>query len=475
MKKKSCLALVAIFSMSVLLLAQETIKTVVLEIPDDPAAAKNKLLLNMSQLQLLATELTFAVQAADIELLNMQDVSLVSLGSVKKGKIKWNFKIIGDKFLAVDFSAADYALLCEKIKNKAIRPGFQLTVIDGKTRAIIKSQEVTFCDFADMAVQLSYPVQATPGQLLQSKVTVSIENKGSVAAKNIVMEIILSSDNKFQQKNAVVSDQFVENVRLGDGREIIPLLEAGQQLIVNFSGTLKIPADTPPGKYYLAVIVDPENQISEINKDNNIDSGFILLSVPEPAAFTLEMPETALTFEPATYGLKIMHQETILSDGKDWKLCKMKPNLYQIKHVSWSGFFWEIDTFEKAIWEVKGADFCKKGGKSRNLDIKIDVKGGSLLIPPSSFTLKLARTQMRFEPATKKFTLLAYGNPIYHLPFWWVCKRESHLYQIRFTLWENFFWQVDTFKKQVSQISGVNFCSVGGTASPLSMQVTVEK
>jgi hypothetical protein len=474
MNKKSYLALVVFFILSSLLLAQETLKTVALEIPGDPAAAKNRLLLNLSQLQALANELAVDTQKANIELLNMENVSFAVLGSVMKGKIKWDFKTIDDKFLAVNFSAADYALLCEKIKTRAIRPGFQLTATEGKTRAIIKSQEVTFCDFADLAVQLSYPVQATPGQQLQSEITVVIENKGTMVAKNIVLEIILSSENKGAQKPAEISDQFVKDIRLNEGREIIPLLEAGQQLTVNFSGNLKIPEDTSPGKYYLAAVADPENQISEINKDNNIYSGFILISVFEPAAFSLDMPETILTFEPATYGFKITCQDTLLSDGKDWKLCKMKPNLYQVKHVSWSDFFWEIDTYEKTVWEIKGVDFCKNGGKARVLPIGISVKGGSLLTPPASFTLKLAKTQLRFEPAAKKFALSAYGNPIFHLPFWWVCKREAHLYQIRFTLWENFFWQVDTFKKQVGRISGGKFCSAEGNSSPLPMQVTVE-
>jgi len=199
-----------------------------------------------------------------------------------------------------------------------------------------------------------------------------------------------------------------------------------------------------------------------------------MLSVPEPASFTVDMPDTILTFEPATYGLKITCLGTMLSDGKDWKLCKMKANLYQIKHVSWSDFFWEIDSYEKAAWEVKGANFCKQGGKARKLDIKIDVKGGSLTIPPAFFNLKLVNTQIRYEPATKKFTLSAYGNPIFHLPFWTGCKREAHIYQIRFTTWENFFWQVDTFKKQASQISGGKFCSGDGNSSLLPMQVIGE-
>ncbi len=474
--KKILLAILAVVIVIPGLLAgEETVKILPLEIPADPALGANTLLVNLARLQALGEELTAYVLAADITLLNAQGLPLVTLGSIKKGKMKWDHKTFQGKFLAVKFAAADYALLAESVKAKIPQPGFQIAVCDTKTQAVIKSFAVTFSDFADLAVQLNYPVKATPGQYLQSEVTVSIENKGSAAAKNIVMEIVLSGDNQIPQKNAAVSDKFTEDVLLAGGRETIPLLEAGQQLTMNFSGTLKIPADTPPGKYYLAVVVDPENQINEISKGNNIDSGFIMLSVPEPASFTLEMPETILTFEPATYGFKIVCFDTLLSDGKDWKLCKMKPNVYQIKHVSWGDFFWEIDTYEKAVWEITGAAFCKKGGKLRDLNIKVEVAGGSLLTPPSHFTLKLVNTRLRFEPATKKFALLAYEKSICHLPFWWVCKRESYLFQVRYVLWQDFFWQVDTLKREAGRISGGKFCSDGGSAVKLPTIVTVEK
>ncbi|MCX6554605.1 MAG: hypothetical protein NTZ12_06255 [Candidatus Aminicenantes bacterium] len=101
--------------------------------------------------------------------------------------------------------------------------------------------------------------------------------------------------------------------------------------------------------------------------------------------------------------------------------------------------------------------------------------GSSLITPPARFSLKLANTRLRFEPATKKFALLAYDKPIFHLPFWWVCKLESHLYQIRYVLWQDFFWQVDIFKKEVEKISGGKFCSTEGSATKLPGQMTVEK
>jgi hypothetical protein len=200
-----------------------------------------------------------------------------------------------------------------------------------------------------------------------------------------------------------------------------------------------------------------------------------MIDIPEPAAFEVQLPDTVLQFEPIGFGFKIVCLDTVLSDGKDWKLCKMQPNIYQIKHVSWKDFYWEIDTYDRTVWEVTGVDFCRKGGKARDLKIKVEVAGGSLINPPSQFRLKLADTRLRFEPATKKFALLTYGKPIFHLPFWWVCKRESFLYQMRYVLWQDFFWQVDIFRKEADRVSGGKFCSAEGSAAKLPLTVTVEK
>jgi hypothetical protein len=306
-------------------------------------------------------------------------------------------------------------------------------------------------------------------------VTVLLENRGTVAARDIQLEIVLSSDDQIPRRSAPAAVNFTEDALLDNGRETVPLLEPGQQVTVRFSGSLKLPEDTPPGKHYLAAVADPDDRIGEMSEENNIFAGFIMITVPEPASFAVEMPETVLHFEPSSYGFRIVCSDALLSDGKDWKLCRMKPHVYQIKHVSWSDFFWEIDTYERAVWEIRGIDFCKKGGKDRALPIKVEVTGGSTVTLPSHFSLKLAQTRMRFEPATKKFALLAYEKPICHLPFWWVCKRESFLYQIRCALWENYFWQVDTFKKEASQVTDGKFCSTEGLAAKLPLKVTVEK
>lgn len=475
MKKLLLVTLAVIILIPGLLAGEETVKILPMEIPADPAVGANTLLVNLARLQALGEELTAGMLAADIILLKAQGSPLVTLGSLKKGNIKWDHKTFGGKFLAVKFAAADYALLAASIKAKTPQPGFQIALCDAKTQVVSKSFAVTFNDFADLAVQLNYPVKAAPGQSLRQEVSVNLENKGSVAAKNIKLEIVLSGDDRIPLRSVPASATYIEDMLLENGSETVPVLEAGQQATVTFSGSLKIPEDTLPGKHYLAVVADPENSIGELSEDNNINSGYIMIDVPEPAAFVVEMPETVLHFEPANFGFKIVCFDTLLSDGKDWKLCKMKPNVYQIKHVSWGDFFWEIDTYEKTVWEITGTAFCKKGGKARDLKIKVEVAGGSLLTPPSHFSLKLVNTRLRFEPPTKKFSLLAYEKSICHLPFWWICKRESYLFQIRYVLWQDFFWQVDTFKKEAGRIGDGKFCSTGGNAVKLPAQVTVEK
>lgn len=475
MKKLICMGMAWMVVLSGLLAGEEIARVLAMEIPGDSGPGKNTLWVNLGQLQTLSSELAAAVPAAEISLLDRQDRILTKFGSIRKGKCKWDHKTVRDRYLTVNFAAADYSQLASGISNRSAMPGFQLALCDGKAGTVIQSIPVVFWDMADLAVQLNYPVNAEPGQSLRQEVTVQLENRGSIAARDIQLDVVISRDNQIQWRGAEAAATAGDDVPLENGRETIPLLEAGQQITVQFKGDLKIPENTVPGKQYLAVLADVDGRIVELSKENNIHSGFIMITVPEPTAFVMALAETVLHFEPATYGFKIVTHDVILSDGKDWKLCKMKPNVYQIKHVSWSDFFWEIDTYERVVWEIKGVDFCKKGGKGRELGIKVNVEGGSLLIPPSRFTLKLTATQLRFEPGSKKFTLSAFDKPIFHLPFWWVCRRESYLYQVRFALWENYFWQIDTFKKEAVSISGGKFCSADGKSSPLPIQVAVEK
>jgi hypothetical protein len=193
-----------------------------------------------------------------------------------------------------------------------------------------------------------------------------------------------------------------------------------------------------------------------------------MISMPEPGVLILDIPGVTLIYEPAAFGLGIQYRGVPLSDGSDWRKCRIKPHLHQIKHVGWKkGFHWEINSSDKTVWKVKGAAFCKTGGVGQEMKIKMEVQGERVI-------LKLSDTRLEYEPAAGKFRILVYGDQIAHIPSWNVAKLDSHIYQFRHALWMSSFWQVNTAKKQVSRITGGNFGTMGGTPAVLDIDVKTE-
>jgi len=316
--------------------AQSGSRVLPMTLPDD--ATDGALHIDLQQLESLSVELATGLPEVEIALLDDRDALLVKLGRVRGGKCKWSHKPRGGS-LVVGLAAGVRQQLAESIAARSPRPGYKLATFEQATHRVLGSVPVAFSDFADLSVQLQYPIQVAPGQDLGPALSVQLENLGSAAARDIVLEIVLSGDDRVPRRSAPVADSYAEDSLLAGGRETVPLLEPGQKLAVTFRGPLRLPDDLPADKSYLAVVADPGDLIAELSEENNIHSGFILNNVPEPKSFTLEMPDTQLHFEPASYDFLIESAGSPLSDGKDWRRCCMKPSVYQIKQAAWDGFF----------------------------------------------------------------------------------------------------------------------------------------
>lgn len=70
---------------------------------------------------------------------------------------------------------------------------------------------------------------------------------------------------------------------------------------------------------------------------------------------------------------------------------------------------------------------------------------------------------------------MTYGYPIDYIPFWRNCNLETHLYQFRYVLWTDFFWEVDLYRNEVHAVTGAEFCKSGGTTRKLNLGLRVEK
>jgi len=458
---------------------------------DVPPKAKNKLLFHLEHIKEIVADLKSPDISADIEFTDLDGNPLVILGSIKKGEIKWNHKVVNGTSLLVKFKKPEYEAILGKLKEKAMRPGFLVQVSYSKkkmsrdqtygkktqyveTKTTLKSREITFVQLPDLAVKMKYPIKAMPGEALEKNISITVENKGTVAAGSFNVELLLSSDLQIPVGPASYSENFKEDVLLEGGRGTVESIKPGERVTLDLKGSLKIPADTTPGKYYLAVVIDIEKKIKELNEDNNKDVRFMMVSVPEAKRVLLELPDTYLIYKPKGFALKIVCQGALLSSGRDWRKCMIRPYIHQLKHVGWQGFLWEVDTLDRSVWEVKGVKFCKKGGKASEVKMKVDVKGGSKTVPPSQFILRLSNTRMEYEPAAGKFRILTFQNQVAYVSLWKFFKIKSHIFQLKHAVWADSFWQIDTFKKQISRITGGIFGKEGGDATVLNIKVTVE-
>jgi hypothetical protein len=89
------------------------------------------------------------------------------------------------------------------------------------------------------------------------------------AARGYMIDLVLSSDTRVASGPATFSATFAEDALLRGGRVSDTLdLDAGEEKPHRVGAV--IPADTPPGRYFLCARIDPLNQIAEPDENNNV-------------------------------------------------------------------------------------------------------------------------------------------------------------------------------------------------------------
>jgi len=464
--KSLSVCIMFIFLFSIRIVEANCLKLLKVQEPDK---GKYKLNLHLDNLKAIIEGFNLEGIDSDIEFIDQGGNVLATLGKVKNGNIKWE-KVVDNTYLQVKFDKDGYKAVLEKIKEKSHKPGFLIKA------GSLESCQITFMELPDLVAVIKNPINGHPGQTLAGEINVTIENRGTGEARDVWIQLVISRDADIPIQVANFTKEFKEDGLLEGGESILALLKPGEKKKVSFNGTLKVPDDTTPAKYYLGVVADPGNKIEEIAEDNNKEVGFIMISIPEPKRILVTLPESRLIYQPTGFSLKIFFDEVPLSNGKDWRKCAIRPYIHQLKNVTWEDFFWEVDTIDRSVWRVKKMKFCRKGGTADEIKMKVSIKGGSRTSPPINFTLGLSDTQLEYEPSAGKFKISAFGDQINHASLWRIFKIKPHLYQIKQLSWENFYWELDAFKKELRKVTGGNFgqVDVGGTVKVLNAEVTVE-
>jgi hypothetical protein len=84
--------------------------------------------------------------------------------------------------------------------------------------------------------------------------------------------------------------------------------------------------------------------------------------------------------------LKIESQNTIISDGRFWKIKPLKRKSpistvkretiigYHLRRDFWRRLYWEVNINKNKVYRVEGGTFGKGGGNFKLLDIMIDIE-----------------------------------------------------------------------------------------------------
>jgi len=92
-----------------------------------------------------------------------------------------------------------------------------------------------------------------------------------MALKEIAADLILTRVQTYPAPApyAIYSPNYSDNVLLKGGRTHVNFAANGSTA-VGFGNNNEIPADTPPGIYYLGVVIDAGNKVKETNERNNV-------------------------------------------------------------------------------------------------------------------------------------------------------------------------------------------------------------
>lgn len=437
---------------------------------------REKLVFNITDIEAITAGFDTTGLSVFIEFADMNDKVLAHLGKLKDGKIKWIHSMDSKEKMLVKFDKIDFPGVVQSIREKPMKPGFQVILSNQETNEVLKSFEICIQPYPDLTIEAKYPIKIQPGEELKEKITVTVKNEGAASCGNFYVDFALINEDQSMTKIGSMQSTLAKDVIIKNGVEESRKLNPGESFDFTVEESLKVPNNFVPGRCQFEAKVDSRSEILELDEENNTFRGFIIVSLGEPKRLLLELPETRLVFEPENWNFKILFGDNVLSDGKDWRKCRIKANMYQLRHASWPDFHWEIDTFDRSVWKVTGAPFCKPGGKAKELKIKVLVQGGSKTEMPARVELSLANTSLYYKPETREFNVTSFDDQIAYIPFWQTCQLEAHLYQFKHVDWKELYWEADTFKNEVKQVSGGQFCKrgTGANITPLKINLKVE-
>lgn len=92
---------------------------------------------------------------------------------------------------------------------------------------------------------------------------------------------------------------------------------------------------------------------------------------------------------------------------------------------------------------------------------------------PTRFFLDFVDAYLVYEPSSNTLQIVTEGNVLSYGGDWQRCKIKPYLYHLKHKVAKDFYWKVNTSRKEVYMVKDGTFCQLGGTEEKLPFTVDV--
>jgi hypothetical protein len=197
----------------------------------------------------------------------------------------------------------------------------------------------------DLRVAITAPASAVAGSDIGPQLTIQVRNDGngiafgtqSAGSNGYMVDVVLSRDTSIPEGWATYTASYQEDVLLKGGR-ISNTVDLSPRQSSRYEVGGGIPADTPPGVYFICAKVDAGNTIGELREDNNVACARIRITaaptsqlptgpppglppgLPLPTKVPTEEPteQDCVSFNPQTASIVTVRGSWKIIDGRHW-------------------------------------------------------------------------------------------------------------------------------------------------------------
>jgi hypothetical protein len=191
-----------------------------------------------------------------------------------------------------------------------------------------------------------------------------------------------------------------------------------------------------------------------------------------PPRFFIDLRDAYLVFEPAGDTLQVAAQGSVLAYGRSWNKVQLKPYLYHLRRNDWRDFFWQVNTSRREALMIRGGEFGTiTEGTRQKLEIVVEPVGRGGELRPERVLLRFGSAYLVHVPGEETLQIIGAGAVLSRGEDWSVCRLKPYLYHLRQANWRDFFFQVNTSRRQIWKVEDGVFCRLGGRKTRLDFGV----